>query len=147
MPRDVVTDRIPEWKLQAAMAAHLDSRIALDQPFAYAASLEGVVGNLKPYQAQLAVATGVKRGEPDLRLYFAGGRIVFVEVKGDKGGLKESQRVRIPILRGLGFTVHIVRVASEEEARSAIGGIVDAELAAPSSSLGMPSASWWSGRK
>ena len=140
---DKVTNRIPEWKLQAAIASHLDSRIALEQPFAYAASLEGVIGNLNPYQSKLAIATGVKRGEPDLRLYFAGGRIVFVELKGAKGALTESQKERIPLLRGLGHIVHVVRVASEEEAAAALGAIVDVELTAPGASRGLDSATWW----
>jgi hypothetical protein len=140
MARDVVTNRIPEWKLQAAIAAHLDS-----EGQSYAASLEGVIGHLNPYQAKLAVATGVKRGEPDLRLYFPAGRIVFVELKGERGQLTESQKERIPILRGLGFTVHIVRVASEAEAVAAITGIVEAERAGGSERL--ESATWWPVRK
>lgn len=142
-PRDKVTDRIPEWKLQAAIAGYLDSRIALEQPFAYAASLEGVIGHLNPYQSQLAVATGVKAGEPDIRLYFEAARLVMVELKGANGKLTDSQKVRIPILRGLGFMVHIVRVASEAEAKAAVGVIVDAELSAPGSSREMETATWW----
>lgn len=122
MPTDKVTDRIPEWKLQAAIAAELDS---MGQP--YAASLEGVIGNLNPYQARLAKATGVKRGEPDLRLYFPAGRIVFVEVKGANGRLTPDQRERIPMLERLGFVVHVLKAESEESARQAIRGIVMAE--------------------
>jgi hypothetical protein len=141
--RDTVSDRIPEWKLQAGIAAHLDSRIALEQPFAYAASLEGVIGTLKPYQAQLAVATGVKRGEPDLRLYFDHGRAVFVELKGEGGKLTDSQKVRIPILRGLGFIVHIIFATSCDDAAALVGAIVDRELAWPGGSASMDSASWW----
>lgn len=140
---DKVSDRIPEWKLQAAIAASFDARIALDQPFAYAASLEGVIGTLRPYQAQLAVATGVKRGEPDLRLYFEHGRIVFIELKAKDGTLTKSQKDRIPILRGLGFCVHIVHAASEDDAKAIAGGIVDAELAQPGSSADRPTASYW----
>lgn len=126
---DIITDRIPEWKLQAAVAASLDKRIAAGEPFQYAASLEGVIGNLNPYQARLAVATGVKRGEPDIRLYFGGGRMVPVEMKGAGGSLKPSQRERFPLLEALGFTVHIVKAASEDEAVALVGAIVDAELA------------------
>lgn len=144
---DQVSNRIPEWKLQAAIAAYLDGRIALEHPFAYAASLEGVIGTLKPYQAQLAVATGVKRGEPDLRLYFEAGRIVFVELKGDKGKLTDSQRERIPILRGLGFIVHVLFAKSEDGARTGIGAIVDAELGAAGSSGALDSATWWPGKR
>lgn len=130
MAKDIITDRIPEWKLQAAIAASLDERIEKHgQPFQYAASLEGVIGNLNPYQSKLAVATGVKKGEPDVRLYFEGGRIVFVELKGAKGKLTDSQKDRIPKLEALGFTVHIVKAADEDEAVALVGAIVDAELA------------------
>jgi hypothetical protein len=125
---DIVTDRIPEWRLQAAVAASLDRRIDAGEPFQYAASLEGVIGNLNPYQARLAVSTGVKRGELDLRLYFAGGRLVLVEMKGEGGKLTASQRERIPLLEALGFTVHIVKAASEDEAVALVGAIVDVEL-------------------
>lgn len=126
---DVITDRIPEWKLQAAAVADLERRKSEGQPFEYAASLEGVIGNLNPYQSQLAKATGSKAGEPDLRLYFDGGRLVFVELKAEGGRLKQSQKERIPLLEARGFTVHVVEAASEEEVVAKVGAIVDAELA------------------
>jgi hypothetical protein len=140
---DKISDRIPEWKLQAAIAASLDARIALEQPFAYAASLEGVIGTLRPKKAQEVVAQGVKRGEPDLRLYFEAGRLVFIELKAADGQLTKSQKDRIPILRGLGFIVHVVHAIDESQARAIAGAIVDAELAAPGSSAEMRSATWW----
>lgn len=128
---DRVVDRIPEWKLQTAAVAELDKLLATfgdDPPFTYAASLEGVIGTLNPYQAQLAVASGVKAGEPDLRFYFRPGRLVFVEMKGEKGRLTKSQEIRIPLLRGLGFVVHIVKATSCEEAGAQVLAIVRAEL-------------------
>jgi hypothetical protein len=129
MPKpDIITDRIPEWRLQAAVAADLDRRISEGQPFLYAASLEGVVGHLNPYQSKLAVATGVKRGELDIRLYFGGGRLVLVEMKGEGGKLTASQKECIPKLEALGFTVHVVQAADEAMAAQLVGAIVDAEL-------------------
>jgi hypothetical protein len=136
--RDSVSNRIPEWKLQAAIAAHLDK---IGQPFA--ASLEGVIGSLNPYQSQLAKATGVKRGEPDIRLYFDQGRLVPVELKGESGSLSPEQKERIPMLRDLGFTVHIIRVASEADAVAAIAEIVALERATPGGSGGLASASYF----
>lgn len=124
MSQHRVTDRIPEWRLQAEIAAYLDS---IGQP--YAASLEGVIGNLNPYQSQLAKATGVKRGEPDLRLYFPTGRLVMVELKGERGRLTLDQKERIPMLRELGFTVHLVRASTPAEAVDAVATIVAAERA------------------
>lgn len=146
--RDTVSNRIPEWKLQAAIASRLDSLIALYEqhgpaPFAYAAALEGVIGNLNRYQTQLATATGMKAGEPDLRLYFEAGRLVLVELKGENGRLNDAQKERIPLLRGLGFTVHVLFATTEDEAREAIGVIVAAELASPGGSASLPSARYF----
>lgn len=139
---DKVTDRIPEWKLQAAICADLDRRVHEGDPFLFAGSLEGV--KLNPFVARMAKATGMKAGEPDIRLYFAAGRAVFVELKCAEGGkLNADQKTRIPILRGLGFTVHIVFAADEHEAVEKVGDIIVAELVAPGSSARFPSASWW----
>jgi hypothetical protein len=137
---DTVSDRIPEWRLQAEIAGDLDRRIAEGEPFLYAASLEGV--RLNPYQAKIAKATGMQDGEPDLRLYFAPRRTVFVELKGDGGSLTPGQKERIPKLRAMGFVVHVVRVKTCEEAKDAIGAIVDAELAGICTSA-LPSARYW----
>lgn len=140
---DKVTNRIPEWRLQASIAADLDRRIHDGQPFTYAASLEGVAGLLNPYQSQLAAAQGMQRGEPDLRLYFSSAHLVMIELKGENGKLTDSQKVRIPILRGLGFLVHIVHAVANEEAVALAGTIVDMELDTPGSSVELASALWW----
>jgi hypothetical protein len=125
MPKpDKISNRVPEWKLQAAVCAMLDAMIGCGAPFAYAASLEGVIGNLNPYQAKLAIATGVKRGEPDLRLYFDGGRLVVIELKAEGGKLTQSQRERLPILENLGFPVHVVKASIEDQACELVRDIV-----------------------
>lgn len=134
MSQHNVTDKIPEWRLQAECAAYLDS---IGQPFA--ASLEGAKRNA--YQAQMAKAMGMKAGEPDLRLYFEGGRTVFVELKSGNGPLNKAQRERIPMLRGLGFTVHVVKAACEAEAVAAVREIVEMERVAVDSTLCLASAS------
>lgn len=133
MPQHHVSDKIPEWRLQAEIAADLDR---MDQPFA--ASLEGV--KLNPYQAQMAKATGMKAGEPDVRLYFDGARLVFVELKVAGGYLNPAQRERVPMLRALGFVVHVVKAATPDDAVSAVREIVSMENSAPASSLALPSA-------
>lgn len=132
---DKVSNRIPEWKLQAAIAAHLDK---IGQPFA--ASLEGV--KLNRYQSLMAAATGMKAGEPDIRLYFEAARTVFVELKGDGGRLNDDQKKRVPMLRGLGFTVHVVFADSEESAVAAIAEIVELERSGAGSG-GLASASYF----
>lgn len=125
--KDIILLNVSEARLQAAIAADLERRVAAGEPFLYAASLEGV--RLAPRKAAECRAQGMKAGEPDLRLYFATGRLVFVELKAAKGSLNPSQRERIPRLRELGFTVHVVKAASEEEAVQRVGAIVDGELA------------------
>lgn len=61
-------------------------------------------------------AAGMAAGEPDVRLYFFGGTLRCIEFKGERGKLEESQEVRFPLLRALGFTVDIVEARSEDEA-------------------------------
>lgn len=139
--RDVVIDRIPEWRLQAEICASLEARIANGDPFLFAGSLEGV--KLNPRVAQMAKATGMKAGEPDIRLYFANGRTVFVELKCADGKLGPDQKERIPILRGLGFTVHVVFAGSCESAVLHLRQIVDAEIQSPGSSALLFSATYF----
>lgn len=134
MAKDVVSNRIPEWKLQAAGCAELES---MGQD--YAGSLEGV--RLTPRNAQMAKATGMKAGEPDIRLYFDGGRCVFAELKGEGGSLTPGQRERIPMLRGRGFVVHVVFAVDEQGMRAKLRAIVDAERG--NGSHHFDSASWW----
>lgn len=69
----------------------------------------------------------MKAGEPDIRLYFDAGRIVFVEMKGEGGSLNKDQRERIPKLYALGFTVHVVKAATPDEAVELVRAIVEAE--------------------
>lgn len=126
MPKDIITDRIPEWRLQEAVARDLDVRIHDGQPFEFAASLEGV--RLNPRKAAECRAQGMKAGEPDLRLYFAGRRLVFVELKAKGGRLTTGQKERIPRLRALGFIVHVVEAHTPEAAVALVGAIVDREL-------------------
>lgn len=132
-PRDRVSNRIPEWRLQAEVIADLHKRIEGGQQFEFAASLEGV--RLNPHQAQIAKATGMQAGEVDLRLYFAGARIVMCELKGDKGYLSADQKERLPKLHALGFVIHLCKAKTPEAMVELIGAIVDAELSGTSDHL------------
>lgn len=67
-------------------------------------------------------------GEPDVRLYFGGGRLVSVENKVGNGPLSPSQGPRHAVLRSLGFTVHLLRATTPDEAAEAMLAIVDEEL-------------------
>lgn len=76
-----------------------------------------------------ATRTGMTAGEPDLRLAFSPGRIVYIENKVGKAPLQPSQGTRHAILRALGFTVHVLRAETPDEAVAAILEIVDGYLA------------------
>ena len=51
---------------------------------------------------------GMQAGHPDITLFLAGGRVVFVELKGKNGSLSPKQKIRHDELRGLGFEVHTI---------------------------------------
>jgi hypothetical protein len=103
-----------EWHLQAAMAQVLGrlERSGLD--FTYAADQSGLSSSKG--QAAIAKAAGMKEGEPDLRLYLPGPRLVLVEVKrgaraakgGRKGRISIEQKFRREKLEALGFEVRTV---------------------------------------
>lgn len=59
-----------------------------------------------------AKATGQQAGEPDLRYYLDGGKLVLIELKTISGKLSKIQKERISALRKLGFNVCIVYAES-----------------------------------
>lgn len=61
-------------------------------------------------------AAGMAAGEPDVRLYFFGGVIRMIEMKGEEGSLTASQESRFPLLRALGFEIAIIEAAVPEDA-------------------------------
>ncbi|WP_051264168.1 hypothetical protein [Rhizobium leucaenae] len=61
-------------------------------------------------------AAGMAAGEPDVRLYFAGGVLRCIEMKGAEGSLTDSQEKRFPLLRALGFEIAVVESSTPEEA-------------------------------
>lgn len=124
---DTVSDRIPEWRLQAAIVVDLDRRIANGARFDFAAGLEGV--RLIPKKRAEMRSQGMKAGEPDLRFYFDRGRILLIELKADGGSLNAAQKERHARLRDLGFDVRVVKATSEAEAVALVGAIVEGELA------------------
>lgn len=106
---DRVVDRVPEWKLQAAVCAELSRRGVV-----FAAGLEGV--RLSKRQRQLAALTGMQAGETDLRIYRPNARLVSIELKAEGGRLNAAQKDRHALLRSLGFEVHTVKATTEAEA-------------------------------
>jgi hypothetical protein len=69
---------------------------------------------------------GMAAGEPDLRIYLDGARLILIELKTRDGKLKKSQEVRIPLLKELGFSVHIVYGKSPVDGVNQVLAIIDA---------------------
>lgn len=114
---DRVVDRVPEWKLQAAVAAELERR-----GVCFAAGLEGV--RLSKRQRILAKITGMQAGETDLRVYLAGARLVSIELKAEGGRLNAEQKKRHARLQALGFEVHTHKADTEAEAVAGVLAIL-----------------------
>jgi hypothetical protein len=126
MLADVVTNRVPEWRLQSAIVVDLDQWIRDGAPFAYAAGLEGVP--LTPKKRGEMRRQGMQAGEPDLRFYLSRGRLILIELKADGGSVSKDQKDRHALLRSLGFVVHVVKAKTEAEAIAAVRAIIGPEL-------------------
>ena len=120
---DSVNDTIPEWRLQESCVGALDAYLRANPgAFAYAAGLEGV--RLRPRQRAAMRAQGMTAGEPDLRFYLPGGKLMMVELKTSKGATSAVQKARHGALRALGHVVHVVKEKTPEEAASAVLALV-----------------------
>lgn len=87
-------------------------------------------GNRSRNAASKFKAAGMAAGEPDIRLNFHGGVIRYIEMKGQFGGLTESQEERFPLLRALGFTIEVIEASTIDEAGDKATAIVRDWLAA-----------------
>lgn len=124
----VVTAPVLEWRLQAAAVRALRAMPEYNQAFTIAADMNS--GKRGPQAQVQAKATGLAPGEPDLRVYVRGGRLCSIEYKAARGRLSPEQTSRHALLRGLGFTVEVVKAGTEDEAATATTGLVREWLAA-----------------
>lgn len=115
-----------EWELQAAQVRALRAHPAYGRSFLLAGDMNA--GKRGPRAQQQAIATGMTPGEPDMRLYFEGGRLVMIENKVGNGRLGPSQKERHADLTRLGFEVHTVAEVTTEAAAARAVAIVDAVL-------------------
>lgn len=82
-------------------------------------------------EAAKAVATGLTKGEHDIRVYLHGGRLGLIEVKGEETPLKKEQRERHALLAALGFERQaVVRSGCPQEAAAATVALVRGWLVA-----------------
>ncbi len=97
-------DETVEWsedylQMFVVMQSHRDG-------YVFASGLEGV--SKSKASAAKSKAMGMAAGESDLRYYLPDGKLVMIELKTLLGKLTSSQKIRIPLLRELGFNVNIV---------------------------------------
>jgi hypothetical protein len=76
--------RTPEWRLQAAVVSDWHKLQDDGWEFEFAGDMSGVK-TTNPGRAKL---TGLKAGEPDLRVYLKSGKLALLELKAENGRLK-----------------------------------------------------------
>lgn len=91
----------------------------------FAASLEGAFMT-KRTAAKLKML-GMESGEPDLRIYLDGGRVLFVELKRKKGQLSHNQKKRIESLRALGHNVEVIYAKTPLDGWNKVSGMLGYE--------------------
>ncbi len=117
-----VVNRIPEWRFQAEVVARLHEMESAGLPLTCA----GDMAAAKRSQAERMTAkvTGLTAGEPDVRVYLAGGRLISIELKAAKGSRSAEQKARHARLNALGFEVLNPRAPTPE----ALADLVEAEI-------------------
>lgn len=99
----------PEWKLQAAVVSDFHKCQDVGWRFEFAGDMGA--GKRNGSRAKL---TGLKAGEPDIRVYLPMARLKMIELKTGKGVLSKEQKDRHKLLRALGFEIVTVWSSSEE---------------------------------
>ena len=112
------SDATIRWKednLQLAVAQHLRRE-------GYMFAADQNAGRRSARDGARRKALGMAAGEPDLRIYLDGGRIVFIEMKTARGQLSKSQKQRIKALRDRDHIAHVVKA---ETPANAVDQVVD----------------------
>lgn len=115
-----------EWRLQHAQVKALRAMPEYGTQFLLAAGMEA--GKRGKLSATIAKATGLEPGEPDLKIYMTGARILFIENKAENGKLSKVQELRHDALRKLGHRIEVIKAATCEEAASLAVGMVRVAL-------------------
>jgi hypothetical protein len=115
------TDESFKWseaQIQIYVAQELRKRKVL-----HAAGMEGA--NKGKVGGSLAKLTGQAIGEPDLRIYLSGARVIFFELKTSKGKLSNEQKKRIRELQALGFSVNVIYAPSPYDGWKQIESVIN----------------------
>ena len=128
-----------EWCLQAAAVRRLRGMPlycpaeAVDgdlHPMAFTLAGDFNAARRSRQEATKAKSTGLTSGEPDLRVYAAGGRLLMIELKAKKGTVSDEQIARHALLIGLGYMVVTIHASTEDECADLVEGAVEEWLAA-----------------
>lgn len=106
----------PEWLLQAAMVSEFHKLEGEGWQLTVAADMGAAKRSFA--EAAKCKAMGLTAGEPDVRVYFPGGKLVSIECKVDEKQPSEVQLKRHGRLRALGFDVFTQNLFDEEQARA-----------------------------
>lgn len=122
--RTKVVNRVPEWRFQAEVIARLHKLEADGLPLACAGDMNAA--KRSQGERQTAKVTGLTAGEPDVRVYLDGGRLVSYELKARKGRISQGQKDRHARLVELGFEIVNPRADTPE----ALADLVEADVRA-----------------
>lgn len=113
-----------EWHMQAHIVKKLRQHPNYKKTFALAGDQND--GHRTSGDGARRKACGLENGEPDLRFYLDGGRLVLIELKRyKKGRLSDDQDKRLFLLKGFGFDCHVVWAKSPVDAYDLVFSILD----------------------
>ena len=113
-----------EWRLQAAAVTALKKLPSYESLFLLAGDM-----NAGKRNAAKAKSNGLTAGEPDLRIYIKGGRLLLLELKAAKTPVSKDQRDRHKALAALGHKVLLIRAGDGPEMAAKVCAAVAFELA------------------
>ena len=112
-----------EEDLQQAIIMRMRQRMDHGELFRIVGDMNAAKRN-KTTGARLKAA-GMQSGEPDMRIYFMGGRLEFVELKRKGGKVSEAQDVWHDIVANLGFNVWIIKGENPQDAVDKMNFLMD----------------------
>jgi hypothetical protein len=110
-PKPPKPRKVPEWKLQAAVVSDFHKWQDAGWPFEFAGDFNA--GKRNGGRAKL---TGLKAGEPDIRIYLGGAKLKMIEMKTGVGKLSKEQKERHNKLDALDFEIATVFANDESDA-------------------------------
>lgn len=108
-----IVNTIPEWRYQAEVIARLHALEDDGLPITCAGDMNRAKRSRR--ERMEAKVTGLTAGEPDVRVYITGGKLLNFELKTPKGSRSKDQKDRHAKLIALGFEVITVKAKTPEE--------------------------------